>query len=553
MTDPTPTSRPAETLARLTAPERRRLTCGAALSALASLLWLPQAALLAVALGRALDGGFDVPWLWSGGFLVLGLVRALLSSRAEAILFAAAEAVVADARAALLTAEAHRAGAGPQGPGALAALATEKLDLLQPYLTRFAPARARVMLLPPLILIASATLSWAVALVLLVSGPLIPVFQALVGMAAREASQRQMREIGSLNDLLVDRLSALADLRLLDAGTRVAAGFRAASERLRAETMAVLRIAFLSSAVLELFAAIGVAMVAVWCGFAVLDSIRWGSWGVPLGPAAALWLLLLAPEFFQPLRDLSAAWHDHAAAEAVAEELAALDAAARREMPGPGGRAIPLPGAATIRLAGVAVQRGTRRLAYPDLQIMPGETLALTGPSGAGKTTLLRLLAGLEAPDAGQIEVAGRPLDAEHADAWRARLGWMPQGPWFLGESLRSNLTLGRGGDLAGAIAAAAAGPVVAALPRGLTTRLGERGAGLSGGEARRMALARALFARPDVILADEPTADLDAETAQAVTAGLLAEAGRGATLIVATHDARLAAALGRRVEIGEA
>lgn len=118
----------------------------------------------------------------------------------------------------------------------------------------------------------------------------------------------------------------------------------------------------------------------------------------------------------------------------------------------------------------------------------------------------------------------------------------MPQAPHFLTGSLRQNLALGREGDLAAALGNAAVSDVVRALPRGLSSRLGETGAGLSGGEARRITLARAVYGNPDAILADEPTADLDAETAKAVTEGLLARAGRGATLIMATHDMGLAA-----------
>jgi len=315
--------------------------------------------------------------------------------------------------------------------------------------------------------------------------------------------------------------------------------------------MEVLRIAFLSSAVLEFFAAVGVAMVAVWCGFALLGALGWGSWGHPISAFGAIWLLLLAPDFYLPLRELSAAWHDKAAAEAVAEELAALEQGPDRAILGQGQATAPLPGPATLRIEGVSALAGARRIAYPDITLAPGERLAVTGPSGAGKTTLLRLIAGLAAPESGRIEVAGRPLGDTTVDGWRARIGWMPQSPWFLDASLRANLTLGRAGDLDAALKAAAGGGVVAALPRGLATRLGEAGAGLSGGEARRMALARAFYPAPDVILADEPTADLDDATAATVIDGLLAQAARGATLIVATHDPRLTARMDRSLAIG--
>ncbi|OZA11329.1 MAG: cysteine ABC transporter permease [Rhodobacterales bacterium 17-64-5] len=409
------------------------------------------------------------------------------------------------------------------------------------------------MVLPFVILALAFWQSWAVGVVFMITGPLIPVFMALVGMAAKEASQRQMAEVGSLNDLLIERLQALVDIRLLGAAPGVAQGFAAGAERLRVQTMAVLRVAFLSSAVLELFAAIGVAMVAVYVGFDLLGVLHFGSYGAPLTPEGGIFLLLLAPDFYQPLRDLSAAWHDKAAALAVASDLALWQADAAPAVLGAGDAAARLAGPATIAARGLALHRGGRGLSYPDLTIAAGERVALVGPSGAGKTTLLRLLAGLLAPEAGEIRVAGQALSAETADGWRARLGWMPQAPYFLTGSVRHNLTLERPGDLAAALGMAAVGEVVAALPHGLQTQLGEAGGGLSGGEARRLTLARAIFGRPDVLLADEPTADLDHETARLVTSGLLALADTGCTLIVATHDETLAAAMDRVIRIGGA
>ncbi|MBI1417525.1 MAG: thiol reductant ABC exporter subunit CydD [Limimaricola sp.] len=543
----------ARPLARLTAGSDRALRTAGWLTALAALLWLPQAAVLAQALAAALHGHPPAALPTVAAFVGFGALRAILSYLAEGRLYLVADTVAATARAHLVAREARRGGTAPAGPGAIAALVAEKIDLLTPYLTRYAPARARVMVVTPVILLISFAQSWAVGLVLLVSGPLIPVFQALVGMAAKEASQRQMTEIASLNDMLVDRLSALPDMRLMAATGRLVAGLRDRSDSLRVRTMEVLRIAFLSSAVLEFFAAIGVAMVAVWCGFALLGALGWGSWGHSISAFGALWVLLLAPDFYLPLRDLSAAWHDKAAAEAVAEELAELEQGPNRPILGQGQATAPLPGPATLRLQGVVVQTGMRRITYPDVTVAPGESLAVTGPSGAGKTTLLRLIAGLAAPESGRIEVAGRALGDATADAWRARIGWMPQGPWFLDASLRANLTLGRDGDIDAALEAAAGTAVVAAMPRGLATRLGEAGAGLSGGEARRMALARALHAGPDLILADEPTADLDDVTAAAVIDGLMAQAARGATLIVATHDPRLIARMDKTLAVGEA
>ncbi|PTQ75549.1 thiol reductant ABC exporter subunit CydD [Celeribacter persicus] len=524
------------------------------LTALSSLLWLPQAALVAALFSRLLlgEGGVSV-LIGTLGFLGFAALRLILNYLAEGLLFRAGQSIVTTTRTRILAREAQSTGHSPLGgPGALAALAGEKLDALLPYITRYAPAQMRVMTVPFAILALAFWQSWAVGLVFLIAGPLIPLFMALVGYAAKEASERQMQEIGSLGDLLVDRLAALADIRLLGAAPRLIARFDHAADDLRSRTMAVLRIAFLSSTVLELFAALGVAMVAVWVGFSLLGEISWGAYGAGITPWGGIFLLLLAPDYFQPLRDLSAAWHDKAAALAVAGELAEWEEHEAETLLGQGAKVAPLAGPASVALHHLTARRGARTISYPDTEIAPGARVALSGPSGAGKTTLLRLIAGLEKPASGQITVAGQPLTEETADAWRARLGWMPQAPMFLGRSLRHNIAFGAAltPDL---IADTALDGVLAALPKGDLTVLGETGGGLSGGEARRVMLARALAAMPDLVLADEPTADLDQETADRVTEALLALKSRGATLIVATHDPRLIAKMDRVIEIAPA
>ncbi|MBC7283991.1 thiol reductant ABC exporter subunit CydD [Hoeflea sp.] len=540
----------AQALDQLIRPSARTVGLASALTALASLIWALQAGLVALAIAGLLDGQAGPGALVSAaGFAGLGLLRAALVHHAEGMLFDAGTTVVAVAREEIVRREMQTTDSG--GAGSIAALASEKLDLLAPYVTRYAPARARVMSVPLVILGLSFWFSWAVGLVLLITGPLIPLFMALIGWAAKEASRRQMADIGTLNDLLIERLSALTDIRLLDAGPAVISGFAESADRLRERTMGVLRIAFLSSTVLELFAAIGVAMVAVYVGFTLLGSIEFGGYTMQLSPAAGIFLLLLAPDFYQPLRDLSAAWHDKAAALAVAGELSAWRCEPRQELPGRGAKSEKLSGPAQIELKGVAAHPGGDLIRYPDITIRAGESVALTGPSGAGKTTLLRLLAGLSMPDHGQIIVAGQRLDAGTADGWRARLGWMPQASHFLAMSLAQNISLGQTGDLNGALRAAAVEDVVATLPGGIKAHLGETGGGLSGGEARRITLARAFFAGPDVLLADEPTADLDETTAEAVMAGLSTFAGNGRILIVATHDPVLAARMDRTIVIG--
>jgi ATP-binding cassette subfamily C protein CydD len=291
-------------------------------------------------------------------------------------------------------------------------------------------------------------------------------------------------------------------------------------------------------------------MVAVYVGFSLLGALEFGAWGGPLSPMAGLFVLLLAPEFYQPLRDLSAAWHDKAAADAVLDEVNSYLVAPRAPLLGTGGAGTRLGGSAQVALLGCKTPNGRR---LPDIRIAAGERVALIGPSGVGKTSVLRLMAGLLAPDQGQVLVGDQILTAQNADRWRARLGWMPQAPHFMAGSLRYNLTLGRTGDLDASLRCAGVDQVVLGLPKGLATSLGETGAGLSGGEARRITLARAIFGSPDLFLADEPTADLDPPTAGVVTDGLLSQAARGATLVVATHDLALAARMDRIIDLGSA
>ena len=188
-----------------------------------------------------------------------------------------------------------------------------------------------------------------------------------------------------------------------------------------------------------------------------------------------------------------------------------------------------------------------RGITYPDICIEPGESLALEGVSGAGKTTLLRLIAGLEQPDRGTILIDGVALTEENANQWRASIGWMPQTPHFFNGSLRYNVGLGAPLSKASLVAAGLE-TIVEDLPRGDLTRLGERGAGLSGGEGRRVTLARALYGAPRVLIADEPTADLDAETAGRISDSLLQFAKDGGTLLVASHDAALINRLQKRI-----
>jgi ATP-binding cassette subfamily C protein CydD len=533
---------------------RGPVTLAGSLASVSALLWIAQAWLAASLLG-ALARGAATPrhaLLAAALFVGLGLVRHAGELVAGRLAFRTAQQMVA-ARRTALTASESLASPFALAEGSSASVATligTKLDLLVPWITRYRIAAIKVAIVPLAILLAVFLWSWAGGLILLMSGPLIPVFMALIGLAAREASERHMAETGALNVMLLEWLNAGADVRLLNAEAATVARFDEAADSLRVKSMAVLRIAFLSSTVLELFSALGIALAAVYVGFSLLGTFSFGTWGAPLSVTGGIFILLMVPDFFLPLRELAAAWHDRAAALAVAGEIAELEERAAPRILGLGGKAEALAGPQTIAIRDLAY--GAVR--FPDFTLRPGEKLAVTGGSGAGKTTLLALIAGLVRPSGGAIEVAGVPLDDTTADGWRRRIGYVGQHPHMLNASLRVNVALNDAhadpAGLARALQTAAAEDILAGLPRGVETRLGENGAGVSGGEARRLTIARSIYANVDVILADEPTADLDSVTADHVTDALIAAAEGGATLIVATHDPRLAGRMDREIKL---
>jgi ATP-binding cassette, subfamily C, bacterial CydD len=554
----------ARRLGDLAGADRGRLVLASVLSASASVLWIAQAFVLA----RAVDGlltqdagtaSLTAPAL---AFALLAASRIALDAVSGHIAARASERVQLRTRARLLDAVARSSPFDAQRPhsGEVAAVLTHHVDALAPYLKRYEPARMRVAVVPVAILLATLPVSWAAAVVLCVTGPLISLFMALIGQHARAASERQLGEIGTMNSFLLDRLQGLTTLRIFDGVERAAAGLRTATTGIHRRTMAVLRLAFLSSAVLELFSALGVAMVAVYVGFNLLGYFSFGTYGAPLTLAGGLFVLLLAPEFFQPLRDFAVAYHDRAAAQAASRQIGRILEVDRLSLLGDGqqGPRTARPGSPpSIHLRGVSLNFGGMplpALRHISLAIRAGEHVALVGESGSGKSMLLGLIAGLVRPTAGVILVDGVRLEDATADRWRQRMAWVGQRPSFVRASVLANLTLGRSAprasSLEGVAARLGAKPMIDRLPRGLATVLGENGEGISGGEAQRLALVRAALADADVILADEPTEHLDPETAEVVIDGLL-QIAEGRTLVVATHDRRLARRMHRVVDVG--
>ncbi|MDN6888118.1 thiol reductant ABC exporter subunit CydD [Variovorax sp. CAN2819] len=527
-----------------------------------ALFWLPQAALVAIAVQGLASGQGFAAVIWPAvAILLLGLTRAACEAWGARRTFIRARAQLTALRA---QTSAALAGGSPldrsrSHSGLAASVLAEQAEALVPYLVRYQPARWRATVVPIFILCTVAAFSWVAALVLLVAAPLIPIFMAIVGWRARAASEAQMVELGGMNAFLLDRLRGLATLRSLGAVELTARRLDDAAQSLRSRTMAVLRIAFLSSAVLELFSALGVAMVAAYVGFHLLGSLGFGTWGRTLSLGEGLFVLLLAPAFFEPLRELSMVWHDRAAGEAALE---ALDRLQRNDLPLPGANAVLTSAPANAHSGAPAVTVHNLHFSWPgerqevfdgyELRIAPAEHVALTGPSGSGKTALLSLIAGLVPATRGEICIGGVSLAGRTVAALRQRMGWMGQAPHVFAGSVEANVALGRPDagtrGVADAMRFASLETVAQAHP---ATSLGEGGQGLSGGEAVRLALARiAIQPHADLLLVDEPTAHLDTETAERVIDALLTLA-RGKTLIVATHDPALAARMDRTVNLG--
>ena len=575
-----------------------RLDAACLIHALSPLLWIPQAALLALGVARLQSGAGLAGVAWpAAGIVAAGLLRAWLDAWSGTRMFESARERLSLWREQAITALSARSPLDRSRlhAGTAASVLAEQAEAILPWLTRYHGAMWRVRLMPLVILLPVAWYSWAAATVLITAAPLIPLFMVLVGWRARAASEAQWLQMSSMNAFLLDRLRGLPTLRALGSVQATARRLRASAEDLRQRTMRVLRIAFLSSAVLELFSALGVAMVAAYVGFHLLCYLEFGAWGGRLTLGEGLFILLLAPAFFEPLRELAAVWHDRAAGVAAMDALERLNGnglplldeahavrpdteepamdplpSTRHDRPAPDAVKPASVKAASVKPASVdpaSPQRpapGVRLtdlgFVFPDekpvfqgfsLAVRPGEHVALVGGSGTGKTVLMSLLAGLLVPTSGRIEIDGQPLAPDTVRALRERMAWMGQRAHVFAAPVRDNIALGRptvdDERVRQAIAKARLDAVAQAHP-GIS--LGEGGTGLSGGEAARLALAR-LMAAPeaDLLLADEPTAHLDSETADQVAESLVTLA-RGRTLIVATHDPRLAARMDRVVQL---
>ena len=428
----------------------------------------------------------------------------------------------------------------PGGPdvaqGRLSLLVTRGVSATEPYLTRYLPALVLAAVLPLLTVAAIATQDVLSAGIVVATLPLVPVFGILVGLATRDRADAQWRALSSLSGHFLDVVRGLPTLVGFRRAQAQSSTIRRITDDYRRRSMGTLRVAFASSAVLELVATLSVALVAVTVG------LRLAEGGLDL--RTALVVLLLAPEAYWPLRRVGAEFH--AAAEGVAafEQLSeVLDAPAAVPLEG----AAPAAGPGPLVVHGLSLTRpGRQAPVLHDLDLVVPERglTALTGPSGCGKSTLLSLLAGLLEPTAGHLTRGGAPLEVT-AQSWQRQVAWLPQRPGFVAGTIADNLRLGRSGagddELWEALARVALEERVRDLPDGLGSWLGEDGAGLSAGERARLALARVVVADRAWLLLDEPTAHLDELTEQ-VVADTLVELARSRAVVVVAHRPALVA-----------
>jgi thiol reductant ABC exporter CydD subunit len=533
---------------------RTALGIDAALGVLGAILVLAQATLLAGALARA----------WAGATLaevtpaLLGLVavvaaRSALTWGFEVVGRRAAGSVLSDLRMALVRRRLRDSPAALDGvqSGEVAAAGVGGIEALENYFAKYLPQLVLACIVPLAVIAWSAPIDLMSAAIMLGTLPLVPIFMVLVGWYTERRTTERYAAMVRLSTHFLDVVRGLPTLRAFNRGEAQAERIAEVSEDYRRATMGTLRVSFLSGAVLDLAATLGVALVAVTVGVRLVEG--------HLGLQAGLTVLILAPELYAPLRALGAQYHASADGMAAAARiLDLLDGPATVTPPRDSGAPMPDLRTVPVTLDDVRYAYPTREgdvLRGASLSIAPGERLAIVGPSGAGKSTIASLLLRLAEPTAGRVRAGD--VDAADVDpgAWRAQVAWVPQRATILRGTVAENIRLGArdatDAEVRAAAAAAGADGFIAALPGGYDTIVGEGGRALSAGQGQRLALARALARAAPLLLLDEPTANLDGENA-ALVAEAVRRLPRDRTILMIAHDAELTRGMDRVVALAD-
>ncbi|WP_040976252.1 heme ABC transporter permease/ATP-binding protein CydD [Necropsobacter massiliensis] len=422
--------------------------------------------------------------------------------------------------------------------GSWATIMLEQVENLHNFYARYLPQQALAGIVPVVILLAVFPLNWAAGLILLLTAPLIPLFMILVGIAAADSSQKNMATLARLSGQFLDRLRGLETLRLFNRTQEQTRHIEENADDFRITTMEVLKMAFLSSAVLEFFTSISIALMAVYFGFSYLGELDFGTYGTPLSLFIGFFCLMLAPEFYQPLRDLGTYYHDRAAGIGAADAIVDFlqqDYLTAQSVPQ---QSLELQSAVEISAENLVVlsPQGDA-LTQPLNFILPAQShTALVGQSGAGKTSLMNVLLGF-LPYQGSLKINGIELNQTDLVQWRRVIAWVGQNPLLLQGTIRENLLLGGiqadQATIEQALSRAQAKEFTDKL--GLDAEIKENGGGLSVGQAQRLAIARALLRQGHLLLLDEPTASLDAQSENLVLQALQ-HISRNQTTLMITH-----------------
>jgi len=509
----------------------------------------------------AADGAPAAQRLWAGvtSLAVATLVRAAAAHVSRLHADRGARAVADELRRRVLGAVLpdQRGGAIPSAPPPAETAAHAVLDLpdlIAAHLGRAQPVRLAAGPCCALVVVAVAFVNWPVAVLLVLATPILAVNMRLAGLSAEAASRAQLNAVRSLSACLLDRFRGMRTLRTLGAAEREMAVVQSASDALNRATTAVLRRAFVASSVLDAVITFAIAICATYVGLDLLGFIRL-AWLPQLGFGAGFLSLVLVPVYFSPLKELATGYHERDEALAAAASLAPLtgsepaNPAAGESTPrDPQGIGIPallrLPAAPSVEIRDLVVRHARDgegevvALDHAEAVLRSGRLAVLTGPSGAGKSTLLKVIAGLRAPTTGQVLLRD-PGTGKARPPHAGQASWIGQQTVLIAGSLADNIRLGAPladqAQVERAAVRAGLGQVIGRLPRELDTEVGDNGWGISAGEARRVALARALLRDAPLWLLDEPTAHLDSGTEQEVLAAIIAAAA-GRTVLIATH-----------------
>ncbi|MBB1314045.1 MULTISPECIES: heme ABC transporter permease/ATP-binding protein CydD [Aliivibrio] len=421
--------------------------------------------------------------------------------------------------------------------GSWATLLLEQVEDMQDFFSRYLPQMSLSVMIPFVILIVVFPQNWVAGLIFLLTAPLVPLFMALVGMGAADANRRNFKALQRLSGHFYDRLQSMTTIRLFDKTAQETKHLHNASEIFRKRTMEVLRLAFLSSAVLEFFTSISIALVAVYFGFTYIGELNFGNYGITVTLFTGLFILILAPEFYQPLRDLGTFYHAKAQAVGAAEsivEFLAIDTNTQTN----GDKKVSQSTTLDIEVTDLIVNShdGKTLLGPISFHLHESSQTALVGPSGAGKTSLINALLGF-LPYQGSIKINGIELSKLNKKEWYQEINWVGQNPTLVHGTIEENITLGKQSiskeQLDSVSKQAFANEFIDEL--GYQHQISDRSGGLSVGQAQRLALARALLQQGRLWILDEPTASLDAKSEQLVMQSL-SLATQGLTTLMITH-----------------